>query len=127
MLQAFTTASKATVPVSRPPNCTCHCDPTSERRSTAVSKAIMPPRSSSSPHSANMKPWLSMMPDSGDSDAPMHVLAKVEALLAQGLMNWLRCSLITNHPNGRRVSVHWLAGVGSLVLALFSDNKSPKW
>ena len=24
---------------------------------------------------------------------------------------FLRCSLITNHPNGRRVSVHWFAGV----------------
>ena len=37
-----------------------------------------------------------------------------------GLLAWrervssarfLRCSLITNHPNGRRVSVHWFAGV----------------
>ena len=25
--------------------------------------------------------------------------------------SFLRCSLITNHPNGRRVSVHWFAGV----------------
>ena len=24
---------------------------------------------------------------------------------------FLRCSLITNHPNGRRISVHWFAGV----------------
>ena len=28
-----------------------------------------------------------------------------------GLETVLRCSLITNHPNGRRVSVHWFAGV----------------
>ena len=27
------------------------------------------------------------------------------------LKRFLRCSVITNHPNGRRVSVHWFAGV----------------
>jgi pimeloyl-ACP methyl ester carboxylesterase len=34
--------------------------------------------------------------------------------VAHGSQPWkrfLRCSLITNHPNGRRVSVHWFAGV----------------
>ena len=30
---------------------------------------------------------------------------------AAPLRRVLRCSLITNHPNGRRVSVHWFAGV----------------
>jgi hypothetical protein len=30
---------------------------------------------------------------------------------AAALKRFLRCSLITNHPNGRRVSVHWFAGV----------------
>ena len=52
--------------------------PDSDRRSTGVSKAIMPPRSSSSPHSASMKPWLSMMPDSGDNNAPMQTSSALE-------------------------------------------------
>ena len=38
-------------------------------RSTGVSNAIMPPRSSRSPCSASMKPWLSMMPVSGECSA----------------------------------------------------------
>jgi polyhydroxyalkanoate synthase subunit PhaC len=33
------------------------------------------------------------------------------ALGAEAWASFLRCSLITNHPNGRRVSVHWFAGV----------------
>jgi len=36
-----------------------------------------------------------------------HVAARGEV----SLKRFLRCSLITNHPNGRRVSVHWFEGV----------------
>ena len=68
---ALTTASNSSSPASRPENRTCQDGALKLMRSTAVSNAIMPPRSWRSPHSASMKPWLSMMPVSGDHSAPM--------------------------------------------------------
>jgi hypothetical protein len=40
------------------------------------------------------------------------IQAVMEVVLAERAgTSFLRCSLITNHPNGRRVSVHWFTGV----------------
>jgi hypothetical protein len=59
--------------------------------------------------------YLAELPGTGAVSQPNSAGASAMGRPAKAVLiagaSFLRCSLITNHPNGRRVSVHWFAGV----------------